>query len=136
MLDVPTTNKLISYLSERRGMAAAYLFGSQAKGRVSGSSDIDLAVLFENGQVPDFREQMVMREDLASLAGRDVDLVILNHANPILKQQVFKSSSPILICNSTLARNFRVRTTLEYDDLKRVRAPVERALAQRMSHGR
>lgn len=75
----------------RHGVVLAYLFGSQAEGRVTPLSDVDLAVLFPNPVAPQerFRRQLDLIGDCGHLFGRnDVDVVVLNEAPPLLAFEV------------------------------------------------
>ena len=45
VISLNTKTKIVNYFSKRPGVAAVYLYGSQAKGVAKRDSDIDLAVL-------------------------------------------------------------------------------------------
>jgi predicted nucleotidyltransferase len=100
----------------------AFLFGSFAGGTVTAESDVDIAILCS--QVPSFDRREEIRAALCAGMNREVDLVVLNGASPILRMQVLKKGV-ILIDNASVYEDFFVRTTGEYDDLKRVRKGIE-----------
>ena len=66
---------LEKYFSSRLDVRLAFLFGSAARGRLSRSSDVDVAVYFE-GQYSS--EENSLWRDLETLLDRDVDLLVLN----------------------------------------------------------
>ncbi len=132
----PVKTVILSFFKKQSGVAGVYLFGSQAKKKIKKESDVDIAVLFEEGFVPDFRSQLEMREALSASLNKEVDLVLLNRGNPILKYQVLKYGELLLNNNPSWVNNFFVRTLMEYDDLKRVRAPIEKNILRGRTYGR
>lgn len=124
-----------SFFEAIPGVAAVYLFGSAARNRVTPHSDVDIGVLFEPSFVPEILRQIEMRETLAGLLHQEVDLVVMNRANPILKHQIFKHGKLLLLKNKRLLLSFFTSSLNEYDDIKRVRAPIEKRLGQRRIYG-
>jgi predicted nucleotidyltransferase len=100
----------------------AFLFGSFAGGTVTAESDVDIAILCR--QVLSFDRREEIRAALCTGIKKEVDLVDLNGASPILRMQVLKKGI-ILIDNANVYEDFFVRTTVEYDDLKQVRKGIE-----------
>lgn len=71
------------------GVVSAYLFGSHGRGAPHRDSDVDVAVLFDRGSVPDRGERARRAVRLsAALVGAThrnaVDVVVLNDAPPEL----------------------------------------------------
>ena len=100
----------------------AFLFGSFAGGTATPESDVDIAILFR--QAPAYCRREEIQAALSSAINREVDLVVLNGASPILRMQVLKKGI-ILIDDAKVYEEFFVRATGEYDDLKRVRMGIE-----------
>ena len=77
----------------KHGVVLAYLFGSQAEGKTTPLSDIDLAVLFRSN-IPAsqrFRAQIDLIGDCGHVFHRnDVDVIVLNEAPPLLAYNVVK----------------------------------------------
>lgn len=88
-------------LCKQHGVSLAVLFGSQATGRATEASDVDLAVLMRDKSRPDdllslaCERREFMRELISYIKSTDVDLIILNHANPLLKFQVARTGKPV-----------------------------------------
>jgi uncharacterized protein len=122
------------WLDDRFGLDALWLFGSAASGSARSGSDIDLAALFR--RPPSAVELLEARQELGSLLSRDVDLVDLDRAPPILVMQVLRHGR--LLLDRQPARRMRVAASApgRYEDLKIVRREAERSLLKRVSSGR
>jgi predicted nucleotidyltransferase len=84
----------------------AYLFGSQARGDAGPLSDVDVAVLIQDGLSSS--EALVLRLRLMEAIGlalcvERVDVVILNDAPYLLQHRVIRDGR-ILFCRDELAR--------------------------------
>lgn len=78
-------------IAARYEIALILQFGSTVKGAVHDRSDFDVAALLE-GRPPGFSERAQLVHELQLLfPGREVDLVVLNHADPLLLKQVLES---------------------------------------------
>ncbi len=110
-------------LNEKREILLTFLFGSFASKRIHPLSDIDIGILFRT--VPDIYAINDLTEELSSLLQRDVDLVVLNHASPVLKMQVLKNGILIYVSDRRHFHQFFVDTVNQYDDLKRIRRNCE-----------
>jgi len=104
-----------------------FLFGSIARGFGADESDVDIAIMFE--RVPDLFELNDLRDQLSRCAGKEVDLITLNTASPIIKMQVLRYG--LLIKKVERDYNeFFVSTVREYSDLKYVRKEIEANLSK------
>ena len=99
-----------------------FLFGSIAAGQHSETSDIDLAISFKTK--PDFYFLDDIRNTLCGLIKREIDIVVLNNASPIIRMQALKKGIP-LIRRDTAYEEFFTRTVEDYADLKIVRKEIE-----------
>lgn len=74
------------------GVASAYLFGSYAEGRAHRESDVDVGVLLRFDRHPTaharFEVRLRLQADLGTALGREVDVVILNDAPPLLARRI------------------------------------------------
>lgn len=97
-----------------------YIFGSYAKGTNIESSDLDIAVYLE-GQ-PDGFIQLDILYDLVGILNRDdIDLVILNNVDEILKFQVIKYGKVIYMKDLYSKVIFESRVMSEYMDKEHFR---------------
>ena len=115
-------------LSSTESIAVAYVFGSIARGRLNSFSDMDIAILFKEGLVPDKLGLLELGEKLTGTLGIDVDVACLNTAGPILALQVVRKGEKIVEHDTRAAAQFVIWAVNAYDDLKRVRKPIERKI--------
>ncbi len=117
----------LTLLEERHHPLAVLLFGSYAGDQQTPGSDVDLGVLLGDPN-PDALALAKTQTDLEQALGRDVDLVILDTASPILRMEALRRHRLLVNRDPERFEAFVVRTLGEYFDLKRVREPIERAL--------
>ena len=124
----PALERAVALLVERFRPAAILLYGSQARGRAGPLSDVDLALLSGSATEPDAMELARARTDLEALLGRDVDLVVLDTASPVLAMQVLRQGRLLYERDPAALAAFAVRALGEYFDLKQTRRPIEERL--------
>jgi len=111
------------FFNEREEILLAFLFGSFASNRIHSSSDIDIGILFKT--VPDIDAINHVTEELSSILQREVDLVVLNQASPVVKMQILKKGILLYTCDKKYFHHFFTETVNQYDDLKRIRKNCE-----------
>src|SRR3954453_12995480 len=126
--------KIVTFLDLRFGLDTLWLFGSEAAGTAREDSDLDLAALFRKH--PSALEIFEARGDLGEILLRNVDLIDLDQASPILGMQVLRYSRLLVDRNPKRRYASFSRTISMYDDLKIVRRQAEKALFARMAGGR
>ncbi|MBI2335498.1 MAG: nucleotidyltransferase domain-containing protein [Deltaproteobacteria bacterium] len=134
-MDVSIKNEITNFFKKLPGALAVVLFGSQAKDQSTLNSDIDLAVFFDPHQLPTFDQFMDQKEALSTQLQTPVDLINLNKANPILKHQIFTQGTLLLNQKPSYLTEFASRSLVEYEDLKRIRAPIEKAILKGRVYG-
>ncbi|MBI2467952.1 MAG: nucleotidyltransferase domain-containing protein [Candidatus Rokubacteria bacterium] len=134
MLDPSQLQRVAERLDARFGLDALWVFGSEARGTVRRRSDVDLAALFR--RPPSALDLLHAREELADLLGRDVDLLDLEQASPILAMQVLRHGKLLVDANPVRRQQFVAAAPGRYEDLKIVRREAERALLERVRGGR
>jgi len=127
------TKLVTEVLSAESGIQLAFLFGSAALQRLRPDSDIDIAVQFETK--PDLFNLMALRQSLEEKLHREVDLVALNDASPILRMQVLKHGVLIHDSDRKYYHQFFTDTIKQYDDLKRVRKVIEENMLKGRIYG-
>jgi len=112
---------LTTFLATQEDIVAAYLFGSLAQGRATPRSDIDIAVLLKRAARPeasDLDRQLQLMDEFCRYADREVDVVILNTAPPLLRHQVLRYGRRIFERDRQARVDFEVRVGREYEDVK------------------
>jgi hypothetical protein len=102
--------RLVALLERHEEVLEAYLFGSQATGRAQPHSDIDVAVCVDERRAghSGYGYQAELASALMSGLGvNDIDVVVLNHAPPVLYHRVLRDGQRIL------SRDLRATTTRE-----------------------
>ena len=123
-----------AHLDGRFGLDALWLFGSEAIGSAGPFSDIDLAGLFRGR--PSALDLLEARDALGALLGRDIDLVDLERASPIVAMQVLRHGRLLVDANPTRRHQAVSGTASRYEDLRIVRREAERAMLARIRNGR
>lgn len=102
--------KLRRALEPRPEILEAYLFGSQATGRAQAHSDIDVAVFIDKARAPaaPYGHAVELAGELVSaLHANDIDVVVLNDADPVLYHRVLRDGVRVF------SRDLRATTTRE-----------------------
>ena len=119
--------ELEEFALQHENFLLVFLFGSIARGFSTDESDVDIAVMFE--RVPDFFGLNDLKDQLSRRAGKEVDLITLNRASPIIKMQVLRYGL-LVKKNERDYNEFFVSTVREYCDLKYVRRVIEENLSK------
>ncbi len=112
--------KVIALLDQRFGLGTDHA-----------ESDVDLAALFQSR--PGAVALLEASADCERLLGRSVDLVDLGVASPILAMQALRDGRPVFGDDSPALAAYVATLPSRYADLKRMRAPAEAALAERIA---
>ena len=115
---------LLSYFENRKDVAFAFLFGSQAAGNATRRSDTDIAVYFypvirhpiEYEAITYYPAADEVWADLERLMGSEVDLVVLNRASAPVSASALRGK-PIIIKDWGLYFDFMITITDEADAL-------------------
>ena len=136
-IDLEAQNRVITDCLQRAlpGIIAIYRFGSTAAGTAAPTSDIDIAVLAA-ARIP-AAVRFDAQETLASRLGRDVDLVDLSTASPVMAIQVVGRGELIYDGDSAARGAFEDRTFGAYARLNEERRGIlERVAAEGTVYGR
>lgn len=120
-------------------VAAAYLFGSQARGNPGPLSDVDLAVWATPEIGP--RQRFELRLKLAqaaqrALGGQAVDLVVLDDASPLLRHRAWRDGELLLDRDPRTRVRDEARALVEYLDTKPLREQTAAGVSHRLAEGR
>lgn len=117
--------KLKVYFGKRNDISMAFLFGSWAKCQEGIDSDVDIAIYFvPKGKIfeweeTDFRSDIEKSIwlDVEKIIEKEVDLLILNKANPTIADSALRGI-PIIIKDRNLYMDFLLRITSEAIDFR------------------
>jgi predicted nucleotidyltransferase len=142
MLDPLLETQIQEYLAGKDAIVAAYLFGSAAMEQAHPLSDLDFALLLDASLDEElaFNLRLETMANLARLARRPVDVVLLNQAPPLLLFQVFRHGRLIFERDKIVRCLFQMQALNRYYDFKpyldyhqtRFR---ERVLQEGLGHG-
>lgn len=124
---------------ETRGVILAYLYGSQATGRASALSDVDIAVLFVRGISSDerFRRVLVLMADLARVFERDdVNVLDLDEGTPLLNNNVRVQGRVIFCADLRIRSAFEIEALRRYVDTEPLRGIQTYYLTKRIKAGK
>ena len=124
--------ELVKFFGERELIVAAYLFGSYARGVQTPQSDVDIAVLFSRTPENLLEHHLRLSNDLSDILGKDVDLIILNVAPPLLRYQVIKHGRLIYCRNERERISFESKSMCEYLDFSRAARRYDECLLRKL----
>lgn len=111
---------IAEYLRRQPFVAAAYVFGSTARGKMRPGSDVDIAVLFTpgSGEIPAlFDRRLQMEMDLEDLLGRPVQMVDYDSSSLFLRHQIRKYGRLIIDKDPELRMKKEVSSLRQYLDM-------------------
>lgn len=110
----------IHKLIQNYNIKLIYIFGSYSMGKNNSHSDLDIALLLEEDFDP--LQKLNLIGDLCSIFKRnDIDLVIMNSANPVLCHQIIKYGRLVYIQSEDVKVGFEVKVLSEYLDTEYLR---------------
>ncbi len=128
-------DQLKTYFAQQSDILMAILFGSMAKGVHNVLSDIDVAVYLRQDldELTMGDRQVDITCDLMKLYKKnEVDVVVLNAVNPLLKFQVVKYGQLIYARDELFYYHFKARTFSEYQDIKPMYDMYTKAMLERI----
>lgn len=85
----PSHSKKIKQLAKKYGIDLVLLFGSAVRGKQHAKSDLDIAVLFGDGQDHSLKRYSKLLGELQEVfPDQKVDLSVINHADPLFLKQI------------------------------------------------
>ena len=126
--------RLRPVLERGPALRLAILFGSTARGTDTNASDLDLAILPLDPSLS-LEDELVLQSRLSSASGREVDLVRLDRATPLLRVRIATEGVPLLGHPLELSR-FQAQAGIEHADLEPQRQHAVRLFLKRLSASR
>lgn len=117
-MDDRVIEALEKYLAASDEVSLAYLFGSEARGEAREGSDMDIAVLLTRGRPKKLMDLPVnLAHDLERIAGRPVDLVVLQESSPDLIHRILRDGRVLYERDAAERIRFEVQARNEYFDV-------------------
>lgn len=111
--------EILAAHAEREGIAAAYLFGSVARGTAGPGSDVDVGVLYaEDPPLTLAGMGFRLEGELEEAVGMPVQVIVLNHAPVDLSIRVLRDGKLLVDRDRTKRVRFEVKTRFEFWDLE------------------
>ncbi|MBA1334133.1 MAG: hypothetical protein HPY66_1617 [Firmicutes bacterium] len=122
---------IIQKLIERLDPCLIYMFGSAARGEMTGESDVDIAFLCDCS--PDEYEIYVIAQEIACMLDREVDLVNLERASTVLQAQVVSTGKVIYCKHQGKRMIYEMNVLKDYARLNEERKPIIEKVKERGS---
>lgn len=111
-----------------------YLFGSAAQGTVTEDSDLDLAFISKK----EFSryDLLIFAQQLADIAGRDIDLVNLADISTVFRAQIIGKGRPVYSNDDYFMSQYEIRALKEYAKLNEERKEIiDRIIKEKTIYG-
>jgi predicted nucleotidyltransferase len=132
---LPLTETIVDVIGHHP-VAFAYLVGSQAGGKITPLSDVDVAVYFD--RPPDKLTGLAsgVSADLQAALGRpDVDVIELNRAGVPILSSIMKNARPLVIKNTGAETDFRRKTYQKIVDFQPTLELIGRRTVKNIKEG-
>lgn len=106
----------INRFSEKNNIAMILLFGSRASDRFREDSDIDLGIFFKG----EYNYQEVLSGLIKIFPLSKIDVVILNHSDPLLNFQILSEHEVIYCPDKEVYLSFFSGTVKKYNDMQKI----------------
>ncbi|AIS51954.1 DNA polymerase beta-like protein [Thermoanaerobacter kivui] len=103
------------------------IFGSYARGRVHELSDLDIGIKFDKN-IEMALYSSILKELVEIFNREDIDVVILNYADPLLRFEIISSCKVLYQAYPEAYLDFYLYSVKGYDDVKRLRKLEENYL--------
>jgi predicted nucleotidyltransferase len=103
------------------------IFGSYAKGRARELSDLDIGIKFDKNIDMNLYSS-ILRELVEIFNREDIDVVVLNYADPLLRFEIITSCKVLYQAYSEAYIDFYLYSVKSYDDVRKLRKLEENYL--------
>jgi predicted nucleotidyltransferase len=128
-IDTTRLTAIVSRLGRHPDVAAAYLLGSAAEGRLRSDSDVDIAVLPTTRDGLPTLERMSLAAELSGIAEREVDLGVLSTRNLVYAKEAVTGGRLIFERDHPTTARFEMYALSMYASLQEARRKVLQAYA-------
>ena len=133
LAQLPNFGRLAHVFSKYPDIQAVYLFGSAASGRTYNESDVDLAIVLR----PDAEQldRLSILADLTHFGLRDIDLVILDTDDIVLKHESVRQNHVLYQAEDFDCSAYSSKVTRQYLDFLPYLKVQRTAYKARILHG-
>jgi predicted nucleotidyltransferase len=115
-----TTGELAEFC-QKRGISLVVLFGSQVRGLAREGSDVDLGLVLDTYPITPEEELTLIRELVWTTENANLDITILNHADPLLGYHVACHGRPLYEQEPCSFNRFQLRAWKRFIDTAKFR---------------
>jgi hypothetical protein len=117
--NIALIDRLKIFFAVRQEVVFAWLFGSYVSGHNNGNSDIDIAIyLKDQALLGDSDWYLGMKSDIMALTHKEVDLIVLNSAKPLVKHAANMKKVMLLSRDPQFEAEYSLRVIREYNDVR------------------
>jgi predicted nucleotidyltransferase len=120
-------NEIVRCLRQRGDIAAAYLLGSAAHGRLRPDSDIDIALLPTNGRRISLQDRLAVAAELEIRMGRPFDIGVVTSGNLVYASEAILNGRRLVTFDADHAAAMETRLLGCYVQFRQDRRDVEAA---------
>lgn len=122
-MDHETIEKLKDYFKQIHEVSSAILFGSYAKGTQNEKSDIDLAILTNQGLTAELKIKII--SDLAIIFHKTIDVIDLQTIHVPLLQEILTKGIWLQLESNSIKEKLIQRMIYEVEDLQPLRENIQ-----------
>lgn len=112
-------NGLKEFFNTRNELLFAWLFGSMATQKMNKFSDVDIAVYVKDERlIDDYDWYLELKVQLMKITKREVDLIILNSAAPLVKHAANMQKRVLLSRSPLFEAEYSLTIIKEYNDVR------------------
>lgn len=126
------SDRLREVLAHGPELRLAILFGSHARGVSRPDSDVDVAILPADEDLPQAEED-ALAVALERATRAPVDLVRIDRVSPGLRWRIARDAVVLISMPPTEASRFLARTAIEHDELREIEADAMRRYRARLA---
>ena len=123
-------NEIINYFKEQPEIVTIYLFGSTVSSSNKKSKDIDIALLIKN-KFKENIDSLSIMTDLSSILNKDVDIIIMNDASPLLSHEIRKKGKIIFESDQSYRKKFNIIKRKQYEGYQYLHSKYIQGLKKR-----
>ena len=127
---------ITTFFENKKDIVAVYLFGSYADGRERASSDVDLAILFDNRgreAVNQLLDKYLV--DLSRSLRKDIHLTAMDFAGEELLKQIFKKGKCLVVNDTKKLAYFKMMAFSKIVSFHYYRSQMQSGIIRKVLEG-